>query len=81
MVPGEAHGPPGNVLWDCNGVGLQGVGETTQVGISKDLRVQVHVRNGFSGSSAQNVPTLLEGLQHRTHQSVRKGNRFCEVGP
>lgn len=66
IVPDEALRPSSNALWELGCVRLQRVWGMAQVGTSRNLRIQVHVRNDFSGTSL-NKATVLEGLEHGTH--------------
>lgn len=67
IVLNKTFGPPRSVYCDLGGMGLQGVWRMAQVGTDRDLRVHVQLRNDCSETSMDKA-TVLEGLQHGTHQ-------------
>lgn len=65
---------------ECGGVGLQEFWEIAQVGINRNLRVHVQVKNDCSGTSIDKA-TLLGKLQHETHQKkLEKGTDSVSLG-
>lgn len=61
MVPGKALSPPGGMVWELGFVRLQGVFGMAQMGMSRDLRVYVQVRDNFPLGLSWTRPVYFKG--------------------
>lgn len=67
MAPGKTFGSPNGTIWSFGSIGLDLIWGMAQLAVIKVLRVHIHVRNIFRGSSMDKA-TVPAVLDHQTHQ-------------